>query len=239
MATMPPNHQKLIIPGKNQQASDYGKDMRELERWANEGIVRSLHAGSGITLNPSTGVDTGTGITISASGGGGSVLGHCTLESGPDFAEINSQAVFLGPTGLSNTYFSYQDLQSNSGASAVFYTMASSWIVAVLAGESVCIFPTFFAPAFTGGPLFVEFQLMMWSIAETNVAIFQATHSFTTTASYQLQNTDLATIVNGGGDLSIVAGGGDTGTGIVSAAGGFYIVGVTLEISVPSPTTFT
>jgi hypothetical protein len=232
MAPIKPNQNRLIITGKNKKASDYGTDMRTIEQWAN---ARHLQAGSGITItNPDA-----PNPTISATGGGGSVMGHATLSSGPDFAEINSQAVFLGPTDQTNTYFSYQYLQSNSSGSAVFNTMASSWIVAVIAGEAVIIFPSFTAPTFTGGPLSVQFQLQTWSIAETNIAIYTATHSFTSGATYQLLNTDLTLVVNGGGDLHIVAGGGDTGTGVVSTAGGFYIAGVTVTISTPSPTTFT
>lgn len=75
-----PNHQKLIIANKNYKGVNdpYARDMRAIEMWANEGIVRKLIAGTNVTLTPSSGVDAGTGIEISATGGGGTTYASLT-----------------------------------------------------------------------------------------------------------------------------------------------------------------
>ena len=241
MATKPPNHQKLIITNKNKGTREDATDKREIEMWANEGIVRSLHAGSGITLNPSTGVDTGTGITISSSGGGGGANANAILVAGGDSAEYGSQLVFLGESTPNTLGFSYWPLFDNSSGADRFYTPASNWIIAVLAGESVCFLPEFRAPFFTGGPIGVTFQMQTWSINETNVVIYQTNPiNFTSGMTYQTQNTDYVLIVNGGGDITLTAGSGFTGNGLVSATNGaFYIASVTTEVAIPTGTTMT
>lgn len=232
MAPIKPNQNKLIVTGKNKKASDYATDMRTIEQWAN---ARHLQAGSGITIiNPDA-----PNPTISASGGGATVLGHCTLSSGPDFAQINSQAVFLGPTDEVNLYFSYLDVQS-TGGSGVFNTMASSWIVAVIGGQSIDLFPAFSAPAYSSGLVSVEFQMQAWAINETNVAIYTAGPiNVASGATYQSVAADFTLVHNAGGDLSLVPGAGVTGVGLVSAAGGFYIASITCTVIVSAGTTFT
>ena len=158
MATMPPNHQKLIVTGKNKKADEYGTDMRTIEQWANEGIVRSLHAGSGITLNPSTGVDTGTGITISSSGGGLN-YGTLLMNVGPEDYGIQNP--------LGGVYLAAADMASGGGLAYVpmvskgtpagtpFGTqvaaqITTSWLSYVGPGQSACLLPVLTAPTFTG-----------------------------------------------------------------------------------------
>ena len=240
MATMPPNHQKLIVTGKNKKADEYGTDMRTIEQWANEGIVRSLHAGSGITLSPSTGVDTGTGITISSSGGGGGSA-NGILVATADVNEFGHQLVYLGPSTPTTVGFSYWTFFDNSTGANRFSTPASNWIVAVLAGESVCVFPEFRSPYFTGGPISVFFQMQTWAINETNVAIYQTNPiTFTSGMTYQTQASDYILIVNGGGDITLTPGSGLSGNGLVSATNGaFYIASVTTQVTIPTGTTMT
>jgi hypothetical protein len=241
MATKPPNHQKLIVTGKNKKADDYGTDMRQIEQWANEGIVRSLHAGSGITLNPSTGVDTGTGITISSSGGGGGgANANLLLTSGADIFQFGAQLVFLGSSEPTTFGQSWWPMFDNSSGADRFYTPASNWIVAVLGGQSVCVFPQVDAPFFTGGPIGISFQMQTWAINETNVAIYQTNPiNFTSGMTYQTQNTDFTLIVNGGGDIVLTAGSGAHANGLVSTAGGFYIASVTTQVTIPTGTAMT
>jgi hypothetical protein len=245
MAQTNANPKKLQIPRKNRKGKDDSLNQedadvnwRAIEQWAN-GLnpIFQLLAGTGITLTPSDGL--GPTVEITSTGGSGAVLGHSTLNSGPDFFQINAQAVFLGPTDQINTYFSYLDLQ-DGGTSGSFNTTASSWIVAVIGGQSVCLYPAFIAPAYTGGGIQILFQIQTWAINETNVAIYNAGPiSVASGATYQSVFADFTLVHNAGGDISLVAGSGSTGVGLVSAAGGFYIASTTLTILVNAGTVFT
>jgi len=242
---MPPNHQKLIVTGKNKKATDYGTDMRTIEQWANEGIVRSLHAGSGITLSPSTGVDTGTGITINSTGGGGGTsVGYFAMYAGPDGNAIELHAFYMGMGGgqvddaLSNLQAQIP-VFSNATGTTQWVSFGSGWMTKAGVGESVNVLPEFTAPAFTGGPILVACEIAAGNATMSNYAIFTAGVSFTSTEDYQFQSTDFATEGHAGADLSLVNGSGQTGVGIVSAAGGVYWGGITGAFQIPTGTTFT
>jgi hypothetical protein len=235
------NQQKLIIPNKNYQGGSdpYATDMRQIEMWANAGIIRKLIAGSGVTiLNP-----TGPNPTISAAGGGGGANANMILLSGADSAQwgFGGQLVFLGPSDPATFGFSYWPIFDNATGANRFYTPASNWIVAILAGQSVCIFPEVRMAFFTGGPISVEFQIATWAINETNVAVYQTGPiNFTSGMTYQTQDTDYSLLINGGGDITLTAGSGTTGNGLVSAtSGAFYIASVTCQVTVPTGTTMT
>jgi len=244
MGTMPPNHQKLIVTGKNKQASDYGKDMREIEMWANEGIVRSLHAGSGITLNPTDGVDTGTGITINATGGGGGTsVGYLIMYAGPDDALIPNQVVWTGiggnPEGSGIDLQSFIPLFSNATGSDVLIAFGSGWLAKVAASDSAALLPEFTAPTFTGGPIIISCEINAANAAFNQFAMYQnGGISFTSGEDYQFLNTDF-TGISSGGDLTMTAGSGNSGNGLVSAAGGVYWGGIAGYVTIPTGTTFT
>jgi len=246
MPPMPPNHQKLIVTGKNKKASDYGTDMRTIEQWANEGIVRSLHAGSGITLSPSTGVDTGTGITITATGGGGGTsVGYWSMYAGPDENAIELHAFFMGMgNATSGTALgllqSVIPVFSNATGSDVWVSFGAGWMTKAGVGESVNVLPEFTAPAFTGGPIDLGCEIAASNATFSNYAIFASNPiSYTSTEDYQLQTTDFTTQGHAGADLSFVNGSGQSGNGIISAAGGVYWCGISGAFQIPTGTTFT
>jgi len=240
MGTMPPNHQKLILTNKNKGTPEDAIDKREMEMWANEGIVRSLHAGSGITLSPSTGVDTGTGITISSSGGGGgSSVGIFGLSAGPD----SLTGTFLSPNLLTLAWPNYiphyllnPDGTILTGAAAV----GAGWVAFIGASSpasnnSVNLLPILQAPDFTGAATISVDQLYMGaqSTDGVNQARYHFTSPFTMTSgeNYQTVAADWTVDWNNGGDLTMTAGTGDTGNGLVSsAATATYLAGVWGEV---------
>lgn len=238
------NHQKLIIPGKNSRGAHpgYSQDARAIEMWANEGIVRKLIAGSGVTLNPSSGIDAGLGIEISASGGGGGgTPSLVTLIAGMDTNDYPF-GVFTMPTDPSTEGASYWPVWSNSTAAPVLYMMGASWFCIVNGGDSVNLLPTVTVPGFTGGPLTYELYMASADATFTNLAMYRGTITLTTGATVQIASSALSAIPGGTatGDLSLVAGTGDSGNGFVSAAGGIsYWCSVVGRIAVPAGTTFT
>jgi hypothetical protein len=242
------NPKKITIPRKNTRAKD--KDLnqndadinwRAIEDWANNlNPILQLIAGANITLTPADGLGPTVEIAASGGGGGGGGNANLILISGADSAEFGSQLVFLGPSEPTTFGFSWWPVFDNSSGADRFYTPASNWIVAVLAGESVCVFPEVRGPFFTGGPIGISFQIQTWAINETNVVIYQTNPiSFTSGMNYQTQDTDYTLIVNGGGDIVLTAGSGTTGNGLVSQAGGFYIASVTTQVTIPTGTTMT
>jgi hypothetical protein len=241
MATNPPNHQKLIVTGKNAKASDYGKDMRIIEQWANEGIVRSLHAGSGITLNPATGVDTGTGITISAAGGSSLTYSFFTWTSGEDSANTTPPVWLsgndpgdIGATGL--------PLFSTGASGGPFtYTFGLSYITFPIAGQSVSYLPILNAIFYSSGSVSSTWQMTTLALDFSNFYTTTPNNVPIPTATpFQLTDTDFAPLVPvvGGGDISLVAGAGTSGNGLVSAAGGkTYFTSITGSVTVALNTT--
>lgn len=240
-----PNHQKLIVPGKNSQGGNagYATDMRTIEQWANEGIVRKLIAGSGITLDPSSGVDAGQGIEITSSGGGGSTPpGFLKLISGPDGAELLATALIFGPSDPGHPDTSWWQLFSNPGAFIVDQTIGSGWFVAANGGESASILPEVDTPAFTGGSGTIGFDLVIaaaaldysnYLIAESSsVLVGPSTH-------YQFLDTDFSVLSSGPGDFALTAGSGESGNGIVTAGGVIALGCMYGTVSIPAGTTFT
>ena len=126
--TVQPNHQKLIIPGKNSVGAHFGyaTDCRTIEQWANEGIVRKLIAGANITLTPSSGVDEGQGVEISARGGSG---GYASL-TGPGETTTPGALTQAGPFTVDG------DFGVVDGSSAIAVTSTS----AEMSSDNVAIF---------------------------------------------------------------------------------------------------
>lgn len=100
--TVAPNQNKLIIPGKNSVGANpgYATDMRTIEQWANVGIIRSLKAGTNVTIdNPD-----GPTPTINASGGGG---GYASLTGPGESAtpgDLTQMGGFLAQFGLGHAF---------------------------------------------------------------------------------------------------------------------------------------
>jgi hypothetical protein len=246
MATKPPNHQKLIVTGKNKKAADYGTDMRTIEQWANEGIVRSLHAGTNITLDPTDGVDTGTGITISASGGGSSTsVSFVEMTAGPDDFVDHSTAIWFGQGG---GYSGLSDLQSfipifSSATDNIWIAFSAGWMAPPGPTYSACVLPEFAVPAFTGGPLTIFLTMNAATAIYSDFAIYSTDAtpvSYTTGEDYQFQPSDFDyNSVHPASNLTMTAGSGPSQNGLVLTNAGIYFGGVTGQIYVPAGTTFT
>ena len=254
MASPVPNHQKLIVPSKNFHPSkqNYGRDMRAIEQWANEGIVRSLHAGSGITLNPADGIDMGQGIEISAAGGGGASIGFWGLAGGGDgLMQTGSYfgGFFNGNTP--NTYPNYNltPLVAPPGGGTVFsgtQSFGMGWFATASGGStniSACLLPQIQAPTFTGGPMQMGL-LIVWaaSIDGNDAAHATITVPLTTiTSGFNIQfvDTDFTPSIDAGSDLTWTAGSGINGNGWVSASGKPYLGGYYGDVIFSTVTAFT
>jgi hypothetical protein len=243
-----PNHQKLVVTNKQLPLSsgNYRDDMRTIEQWANEGIVRKLIAGSNITLTPSNGVDQGQGIEIAASGGGGGALpAYGGLTCGMDSSQYPF-AQWIGPTDPSFTNACQIGPLQQDEPTAVHYTFATSWITAVgIAGLSVLTLPEFSLPAFSNAgsnPILFTFYIGAWDFdtSFTNYAQYEGTVSIPVAGgSVQCTVGDLTAIEAASGDLSLVAGSGQSGNGLVSAGAGLsYIASISGAADVPAGTTF-
>lgn len=253
--SVPPNLQKLIIPGKNSSGAHpgYATDARTIEQWANEGIVRKLIAGSGITLTPSSGVDAGTGIEIAASGGGGGgEPGIMSMFALPESSLIGTpRLVYLGADSTGNAggtiSLGQSDiaLWSNPPIGAL-YTFGVSWFVSLSYGgvgpaPSVNILPEFIAPAFTGGPLSLTVNMGATNMANTQAFHAEGAFSLTTGQDYQTQTTDYSLTSNIGTHLSFVNGSGQNGNGIVlsTASADQFLCSIWGDVTVPLTTTIT
>jgi hypothetical protein len=244
--TQPPNLQKLIITNKNYHPSKerYATDMRTIEQWANEGIVRKLIAGSNITLTPSSGVDTGTGIEIAASGGGsGLSAGFVNMIAGPDDFDDHVSAIWFGI----GAGYAYGDLNSffpifSSSTVQTVVSFAAGWFAPPGPTYSACILPTFTVPAFTGGGITMQVNINAANVGFTDFAIYEQdvnVITFTSGETYQLVPSDFDTHSSGGTDLVMTSGTGPTQNGLVTTAGGKYFGGVSGYFTIASGTTFT
>jgi hypothetical protein len=249
-----PNHQKLIVPGKNFHPSkqNYGQDMRTIEQWANEGIVRKLIAGSGITLDPINGVDMGNGIEISSSGGGGSAVSVGTLVTNlmPDEFTLPGLFVNLGAFGPISPSgdIGEEDWQLiASGATGVHQhgqkiMIGTGWFTDVGAGTSVAILPQFAAPLMTGPLPGLNIVVIMAASDALfgNSLLYQSNNiNLASGATYQLLDTDFNLLDSSGTDLVLTAGSGFSGNGLVSQGGGIYWAGISAQVSWVSDTVFT
>jgi hypothetical protein len=186
----------------------------------------------------------GNGVEVIGSGGGGTSVGYFSMYAGPDVNAIELHAFYMGMGG-GQTSDALSELQSqipvfsNATGSDVWVSFGAGWMTKAGVGESVNVLPEFTAPAFTGGPILVACEIAAGNAAMTNYAIFTAGVDFTSTEDYQFQTTDFSTEGHAGGDLSFVNGSGQSGIGIVSAAGGVYWGGITGAFQIPDGTTFT
>jgi hypothetical protein len=261
MAILPSNR-NLFIPGKAKKPANkaakpgpsvphetYQKDMQTLETWAKQPI-QQLIAGSGITLTPSSGLASNTTggpnpITIAATGGGSSVnVGAGSLIAQPDDNEM-SISFFFPFTSNDHDVEGVSYWYAFSNPSAIRkLNIESSWMIIVNSGDSVNIFPTITVPAFTGGTGFVSFQFWFWAADATfaNYAVYAGggAHALASGVTYQYTAGDMTLQHTSSTDISLVAGSGNTGVGLVSAAGGItYWAGVVGALAVPAGTTFT
>jgi hypothetical protein len=247
--TQPPNLQKLIITNKNYHPSKerYATDMRTLEQWANEGIVRKLIAGSNITLTPSSGVDAGTGIEIAASGGGGTGLsaGVVSMQAGPDSTLADIDAIWFGIGG--EGFISGGDLTSyfpifSRSSESVITSFGAGWFAPPGPTYSACILPVFTMPAFTGGPITMQCAINAANATFSQFAVYEmetTTITFTTGETYQTQNTDFDYGASHGGDLTLTAGSGLSQNGLVTSVASPYWGGVSGYFTCAAGTTFT
>lgn len=250
----------LFIPGKNYSGAHdgYRKDMQELEIWARQPI-QQLIAGSGITLNPASGLATdskGNGpnaITISASGGGGgSEPGFFGVQAYPDlgggggglfYAPLNGTNQTFGPSGTETNFPIFPDngnyLNFGINAFSIGYWTFTG------AGIALMLLPKFDACNYTSaGGHQIKVQYLIWAsdISFSNYGIWTATTpnipSFT---SYQSVIADFSPVggLPIGADLSLGASGGGGGDGLLTAAGANpYLVGISGLIETSSDMVF-
>ncbi len=257
---MPKN---LLIPGKYGFTPDrYKTDMQTLEMWARQPI-QQLIAGSGITLSPANGLATdknGNGpnpITISASGGGGTApAAFADIFAGPEgLTATNGQwwpfANVIGPqlNGFQQPIPLFQSPgtgEFETGASAPSF--GDSWFTILVAGQSANILPFCETPPFTGGTGILYFQFYFWAVSVdfTNGAMYEALgpHGLgVEVPAFTSQQTTVAdlttTVITFGADLTLTAGAGDFGNGLVSGGVGTpYFAGVNGSVVIPAGTTF-
>jgi len=239
MATTPPNQNKLIITGKGKQGTISGTDARIIEQWAN---AHHLIAGTNITIDNPDAVNP----TINATGGGGGTsVGYFDMLAGPDENGVELHLFFMGMGGGDSgdalgLLESLIPMFSNATGSDVWVSFGSGWMTKAGVGESVNVLPQFTAPAFTGGPIDIGVEIAAGNATFSNYAIFAGNPvSYTTGETYQFQTTDFTVQGNAGADLSFVNGSGQSGNGIISAAGGVYWAGITGAFQIPTGTTFT
>jgi hypothetical protein len=245
----PPNHQKLVITGKGKKDTISGTDARTIEQWANEGIVRKLIAGPGITLDPATGVDTGTGIEISSSGGGsGSSWSIATAHAGPDSLAVPPGSYI--PSNFSGTGFEPFatgaqpfPIVSIPTLGVTQYTQQSwgqSWYCLTNPGTTITTFPGLGVDGWTPNPgtdLTITALIMAADSQWLNAYVIQSIQQTISPSggTYIFTETDFTsgmTINNYGTDLSL------TSVGLVSAGGGLYYGQSQLFIQVPANITF-
>lgn len=263
MATRPTNR-SLLIPGKNYKAAHdgYRKDMQSLEIWARQPI-QQLIAGSGITLSPASGLATdakGRGpnpITITATGGGGggnAPAAFADIMAGPEslnpalgnwwpFSTPMIGPQLNGPSQTPIPLFQHPGSPSvETGSDSPAF--GNSWFTIVSAGQTVNFLPKLETPPFTGGTGFLMWQFYYWAVSTdfTNGAMYTTKPAnipvgpFT---SHQIAVADLVSVVTFGTDLTLTAGTGFTGNGLVS--GGSlkpYFAGVNGSVVIPPGTTF-
>ncbi len=250
MATLPSNR-SLIIPGKNALGSDYLKDMQTLEIWGRQPI-QQLIAGSGITLSPSSGLATdakGRGpnpVTISSSGGGGGVnpSAFADVYAGPEFLNaidanfwpLSTQVIGPQFAGLGHTPVPcYNSPGGGFDTGDNFPVFGASWFTILSAGQSANIFPFLATPTFTGGAGDLIFNYYFWAVSTdfTNGMMCSFTTFVPSFTSQQAVIGDLiSTLVSFGTDLTLTAGSGNTGNGLVSGgAGKPYFAGVNGSIN--------
>jgi hypothetical protein len=236
-----PNLQKLIIPGKNDKKVGYPTDMRTIEQWANEGIVRKLIAGSGITLDPSSGVDAGTGIEIASSGGSSSTdTGFFITAMGMDANDWDSSGIYLGPAETQTNGQAFWPILDNTSASSPrHYDLFGSWMMEGNAGDSVCFLPILTSPDFTGhATLGYNIQIQAMDATLANLAIYNATGTIAPSTTVQPASSTYSGFVLAGSDLVLTAGTGDSGNGLVTSGGGIvYWSSAQVEIIVSAGTT--
>lgn len=242
-----PNHKKLIVPKKQMPKAHagYSDDMRTIEQWANDQVngVSQLIAGTNITLDPTNGEGV---VTINSTGGGGGGLtwGRAQLVSGPDSAALEGagDVIFLGPTAFSLILGSIWAVQSNPTGVGQQWTWASSWIIFPAPGQSVCVLPEIITPTFTGSfPCLGECQIAAWANDDSTVNLYQGSFpNLTSGSSIQIAASAFTPVTVLGSDLTLTAGTGTTGNGLVSAgATAHYYASCVVQFSVPGGTTFT
>ena len=210
----------LFIPHKTMpqvKQPEYGQDMRQIEMWAKglkAGTAPSflqIFAGPDDNANPST---------VNWLGSGG-----------------NSTGVLTG-----NDNQSFVPLFSNSTGHDVFYSFGSAWMALINNTLSACFFPMLVAPTFTGGPIEVSLQINAANAAMTQYFLAPNTTALflTSGASAQFASGNYTGSFHVGTDLSLVAGTGQTGNGIVTSAvaSTVYWGGVSGYVKVPTGTTF-
>jgi hypothetical protein len=238
MATPVPNNKTLIVPGKTDVAAfpRYKDDMRTIEMWAKGvGFIKQINGAGGITItNP-----TGPIVTVTGSGGGGVTPQLVTLTASCDSNDIPATMLPFGPSDFSVSGDSYWPVWSNTSGATRIHSLGAGWMTDVNAADSVNIFPFVTIPPFTGGPIGV--QIIWWAADATltNVKNYSGFHSFAAPGTYQYVAGDFTLQLTSGADLSLVAGAGTSGVGLVSAAGSIvYWAGVGGRLAVPAGTTF-
>lgn len=250
------NQKKLIIPGKTDPKAPlyYARDMRTIEMWAN-----ALQTGGGGITEITTGtpgvltITDPTGPTVnidSTAGGGGGGTGLWYLEAGPDdraFTGGGGTPFGIPFSGLSESptrrtlfsSFTTPDNPTGSGVQTLFpYT--TSWLWNIGAGQSASFLPIFTAPAFTGGPCFVNFSIYAFALNFLDAAIYQ-TNDFNVTTGLSITTTvadfSIATAPPFG-DLTLSAG-TVFENGLVSTAGTVYFGACQANVTVPPGVAFT
>ena len=254
MGIIAPNQKKLLIPRKGAKVpnapvsqADHDANMRAIEIWANAqapGGVTQIIAGTDITISPPDGLGT---VTINASGGGGgSTPGFSQAMGGPDEDnDLGVYSIFLGSSPTFGTPVVngniFTPLFSNSSGIARYYTVGQGWATYTAGGDSVSYLPTAVMPAYTGGPVLVSCEITALAIDASNYAVYDTGQiSIASGVSYQFKNTDFSQTGGYGSDLSLVGGSGNSGTGLVTAAGGVvYLGSFQMVIEVPTAVTFT
>lgn len=247
---MPSN---LLIPGKNALGSSYLRDSQTIEQWARQPI-QQLKAGSGITLSPASGLATdknGNGpnpITISSTGGGGGVtVSMFIFDTGPDSLGDNTTqnggAFFGGNLPGVAPNDSYVPMMLGVAPHSVtgFMTFGLGWAIAGSPGSSVVYLPFFTVPTFTGGPIIVSASIGAISADNSNQGQWFLSPQLSMTSGQSLQTTaaDWTNSFNNAGDLSFVAGTGDSGNGIVQASSRTYLGGIWGTIDYTAVTAWT
>ncbi len=241
---------KLFIPGKtdtNAHQPGYGQDMRELEIF---NPINKLIAGSGVTLNPTDG--SGPQVEISASGGGGNnPSAFADLYAGPEFLNAIDANFWpmatqvIGPqfAGLGHTPIPCYNSPGgafNTGDNLPVF--GAAWFTILAAGQSANIFPKFATPLFTGGTGDLQFNYYFWAVSTdfTNGLMWTgSTYVPSFTAQQAVIGDLISNLVAFGTDLTLTAGSGNTGNGIVSGGAGIpYFAGVNGTVNVPGGTVF-